>query len=194
MSDLAFQGKPQLHRNSFEIFGLEPRFEIDKAKLTERFHHLMHAVHPDRHVGASEAERRLAMQWSSRINEAYRELLKPLSRAKLLCEIAAGPVDLLQTTMPAAFLMQQMQWREDFEAIVHHADRVVLLDKLEAALRQTAKELAGQFAQITPALSGSNPSEPAKLAVELLRQWMFIEKFLDDIEQQRMQWLEVLPS
>jgi molecular chaperone HscB len=194
MSELAFQGKLQLHGNSFEIFGLEPRFEIDRLKLTERFHHLMHAVHPDRHVGASEAERRLAMQWSSRINEAYRELLKPLSRAKLLCELAAGPVDLLQTTMPAAFLMQQIQWREDFEAIARHADRAALLDKLEATLRKHAGQLADQFAQISMAFSAPNPNEPAKLGLELLRQWMFLEKFLDAIEQQRMQWLEVLPS
>lgn len=195
ISELALTGSPQLYRHSFEIFGLKPQFELDKSQLTERFHQLMHAVHPDRHAGASDAERRQAMQWASRVNQAYRELLKPLSRAKLLCEIAAAaPVDLLKTAMPASFLMQQMQWREDLEAIAEHVDRLNELDVLESRLKQTEQELAAQFAQISLAFDKPDGRERATLAADLLRQWMFIEKFLDDIEQQRMQWLEVLPS
>lgn len=194
MSEFAQAGKLQLNSDSFQIFDLPRVFDLDKVLLTERFHQLMHAVHPDRHAGATEVERRQAMQWSSRINEAYRQLLKPLARAQLLCEIFAGPLDVLRTAMPPAFLMRQMQWREDFEAISLDANRLDQVDALEAEVKLEGKQITSQFAQTSIALGQSPSADDAKLAADLLRQWMFVEKFLDDIEQQRMQWLEVLPS
>jgi len=194
MSEFAQASKLQLNSDSFQIFDLPRFFDLDEARLTERFHQLMHAVHPDRHAGATEVERRQAMQWSSRINEAYRQLLKPLARAQLLCEIFAGPLDVLRTAMPPAFLMRQMQWREDFEAISLDANRLDQVDALEAEVKLEGKQITSQFAQTSIALGQSPSADDAKLAADLLRQWMFVEKFLDDIEQQRMQWLEVLPS
>ena len=194
MSEFAQAGKLQLNSDSFQIFDLPRVFDLDKVLLTERFHQLMHAVHPDRHAGATEVERRQAMQWSSRINEAYRQLLKPLARAQLLCEIFAGPLDVLKTAMPPAFLMRQMQWREDFEAISLDANRLDQVDALEAEVKLEGVQITSQFAQTSIALGQSPSVEEAKLAADLVRQWMFVEKFLDDIEQQRMQWLEVLPS
>ncbi|MFZ9492022.1 MAG: Fe-S protein assembly co-chaperone HscB [Burkholderiaceae bacterium] len=194
MSEFAQASKLQLNSDSFQIFDLPRVFDLDEARLTERFHQLMHAVHPDRHAGATEVERRQAMQWSSRINEAYRQLLKPLARAQLLCEIFAGPLDVLRTAMPPAFLMRQMQWREDFEAISLDANRLDQVDALEAEVKLEGKQITSQFAQTSIALGQSPSADDAKLAADLLRQWMFVEKFLDDIEQQRMQWLEVLPS
>jgi molecular chaperone HscB len=194
MSEFAQAGKLQLNSDSFQIFDLPRVFDLDKVLLTERFHQLMHAVHPDRHAGATEVERRQAMQWSSRINEAYRQLLKPLARAQLLCEIFAGPLDVLKTAMPPAFLMRQMQWREDFEAIGFDANRLDQVEALEAEVKLEGVQITSQFAQTSLALGQSPSVEEAKLAADLVRQWMFVEKFLDDIEQQRMQWLEVLPS
>jgi len=194
MSEFAQASKLQLNSDSFQIFDLPRVFDLDEARLTERFHQLMRAVHPDRHAGATEVERRQAMQWSSRINEAYRQLLKPLARAQLLCEIFAGPLDVLRTAMPPAFLMRQMQWREDFEAISLDANRLDQVDALEAEVKLEGKQITSQFAQTSIALGQSPSADDAKLAADLLRQWMFVEKFLDDIEQQRMQWLEVLPS
>ena len=194
MSEFAQSSKLQLNSDSFQIFDLPRVFDLDEARLTERLHQLMHAVHPDRHAGATEVERRQAMQWSSRINEAYRQLLKPLARAQLLCEIFAGPLDVLRTAMPSAFLMRQMQWREDFEAISLDANRLDQVDALEAEVKLEGKQITSQFAQTSIALGQSPSADDAKLAADLLRQWMFVEKFLDDIEQQRMQWLEVLPS
>ena len=194
MSEFAQAGKLQLNSDSFQIFDLPRVFDLDKVLLTERFHQLMHAVHPDRHAGATEVERRQAMQWSSRINEAYRQLLKPLARAQLLCEIFAGPLDVLKTAMPPAFLMRQMQWREDFEAIGLDANRLDQVEALEAEVKLEGVQITSQFAQTSIALGQSPSVEEAKLAADLVRKWMFVEKFLDDIEQQRMQWLEVLPS
>jgi len=174
MSEFAQASKLQLNSDSFQIFDLPRVFDLDEARLTERFHQLMHAVHPDRHAGATEVERRQAMQWSSRINEAYRQLLKPLARAQLLCEIFAGPLDVLRTAMPPAFLMRQMQWREDFEAISLDANRLDQVDALEAEVKLEGKQITSQFAQTSIALGQSPSVEEAKLAADLVRQWMFV--------------------
>jgi molecular chaperone HscB len=73
-------------------------------------------VHPDQFALQGAAEKRLAMQWSVRVNEAYQRLKNPLRRAAYLCEFHGAPLQAEDNTaMPAAFLMQQMQWREDFD-------------------------------------------------------------------------------
>ena len=50
-------------------------------------------VHPDRFASASEAEKRNAQQWSTRLNDAYSVLKDPIQRAKLVCALLGSPVD-----------------------------------------------------------------------------------------------------
>src|SRR6185436_14124387 len=70
-------------------------------------------VHPDRFAAGSEAERRVAMQWAARANEAYRTLRDPVGRARYLLALKGFDTgEETNTAMPADFLMQQMEWRE----------------------------------------------------------------------------------
>ncbi|MCH4587405.1 Fe-S protein assembly co-chaperone HscB, partial [Achromobacter xylosoxidans] len=97
----------------FSLFGLPSRFDLDAQALESAWRTVAAQVHPDRFATASPAERRVAMQWAARANEAYRQLRDPLLRARYLCEQAG--VDLQtesNTSMDTAFLMQQMTWRE----------------------------------------------------------------------------------
>jgi molecular chaperone HscB len=56
------------------------------------------------------------MQWAARANEAFRTLRSPVARAAYLCERHGQPIEAeSNTAMPAAFLMQQMQWREELD-------------------------------------------------------------------------------
>ena len=49
--------------------------------------HPFRAAHPDRFVNATDAEKRVAMQWATRANEAYQTLKNPQKRARYLCEL-----------------------------------------------------------------------------------------------------------
>ena len=81
--------------------------------LDARWKDLQREAHPDRFAAQGPAAQRVAMQWSVRINEAYQRLRDPLKRAAYLCELHGAPIRAEDNTaMPAAFLMQQMQWRE----------------------------------------------------------------------------------
>lgn len=89
----------------FELFGLELKLRIDPADLEQRFYRLSRQLHPDRYMRAIPAERERAEQASAALNDAYRILRNPLTRAEYLLErrglnASAGrqtPAELLHT-------------------------------------------------------------------------------------------------
>jgi molecular chaperone HscB len=161
-------------QNHFELFHLPQRFEIDTEALDRAYHEVQNQAHPDRFASASGAEKRVAMQWATRANEAYQTLKNPLARAKYLCEL--NGVDLQvesNTAMPPAFLMQQMEWREALED-AHAAKDVGELENLEGELRAARK------AEIA-ALAASLDVGDFHAAAQGVRRMMFIEKFEEEV-------------
>ena len=105
-----------LQDNDFVLFGLPERFAQDRAATDTRWKELQREAHPDRFAAAGASAQRVAMQWSVRINEAYQRMKDPLKRAAYLCELNGAAVNAENNTaMPAAFLMQQMEWRESLD-------------------------------------------------------------------------------
>lgn len=120
-----------LQSDDFELFGLPRKFAQERSQIDARWKELQREAHPDRFAAQGAAAQRVAMQWSVRINEAYQRLKDPLKRAAYLCEAAGAPVRAEDNTaMPAAFLMQQMEWREALEDAVGEQE----LDALEAEM------------------------------------------------------------
>lgn len=161
-------------QNHFELFQLPQQFAIDQDKLNAAYREVQNKVHPDKFVQASDAEKRVAMQWATRANEAYQTLKKPLKRATYLCELQG--VDLQtesNTSMPAAFLMQQMEWREAFDD-ARQASDVQAMDKLENELRTALKR---QLVLVGTTLDAHD----FNLAAQQIRACMFLEKFIADI-------------
>lgn len=173
-------GARRLAHDHFALLGLPRQFAIDQAALEQAWRSLQAKVHPDRHATASAAEKRIAMQWASQVNEAYRILRSPLRRARYLCELAGHSVQAeSNTAMAPAFLMQQMAWREALETAREGADAVAL-DALEQTLTQARNGLAAAVAQ---ALDGAEPNLPA--AVARVREWMFIERLFEELDAAR---------
>src|SRR2546422_5828703 len=125
-----------LTSNHFELFGLEPVFALNADSLDSAYRDIQAKVHPDRFAHAGDAERRASLQWTTRVNEAYRTLKSPLQRAKHLLELQG--VDLAfetSTQMPPDFLMQQMELREGLEAAIGEKD-ASKLDALRSSLKK----------------------------------------------------------
>lgn len=163
---------PNLQDDDFTLFGLPPRFALDRAVLDERWKALQRQAHPDRFAAQGAAAQRVAMQWSVRINEAYNRLKAPLSRAAYWCELQGAPVNAhSNTAMPAAFLMQQMEWREALDEAKDESALESLLDETQAAQRaalQTLERLIDQQGN-------------AEAAVQQVRALMFVEKFAQEV-------------
>ena len=99
-------------QNHFDLFGLSPMFSIEGEALERSYREIQSKVHPDRFAHAGDAERRASLQWTTRVNEAYRTLKDPVQRARHILELQG--VDLAfetNTAMPPEFLMQQMELR-----------------------------------------------------------------------------------
>ena len=160
--------------NHFVLFGLPERFAVDGAVLDRAYRDVQTQVHPDRFVGQGATEQRVALQWATRANEAYRVLRDPLARAVYLCTLRGrDPADQRDTSMSPAFLMQQLEWREALDA-ARAADDPTSIEALRlqlAAARTTLQDETGT------ALEGDDVDG----AVERVRQWMFVERFADDV-------------
>src|SRR3954447_18403062 len=109
--------------NDFDLFAVPARFGQDRAKLDARWKELQREAHPDRFAAQGAAAQRVAMQWSVRINEAYQRLKEPIKRAAYLCELRGAPISAEKNTaMPAQFLVEQMEWREELDVATGQKD------------------------------------------------------------------------
>ena len=120
-----------LQSDDFELFDLPRRFVQERAAIDARWKALQREAHPDRFAAQGAAAQRVAMQWSVRINEAYQRLKDPVRRAAYLCELHGAPIQAEDnTSMPAQFLMQQMEWREALDDAADEAAAVPGADRL----------------------------------------------------------------
>ena len=162
-------------QNHFELFQLPATFAVDQDKLDAAYREVQGRVHPDRFVNATDAEKRVAMQWATRANEAYATLRNPQKRAQYLCEI--NGVDLQtesNTAMPPAFLMQQMEWREALEDARASKDAEAL-DELDAQVRRERKAMLEQVGRQLDA-------GDYHAAATGVRAMMFLDKFGDEVQ------------
>jgi molecular chaperone HscB len=171
-----------LQASDFELFGLQPTYALDRKRLDVQWKSLQREAHPDRFASEGASAQRVAMQWSVRINEAYNRLKDPLKRAAYLCDLNGAAVNAENnTSMPPAFLMQQMEWREaldDCKAIKAPASKIDALEKLLDEVDSSHAEALEQMAKLIDA------DHNFTAAVGQVRALMFIEKFSQEVQHQ----------
>ena len=167
----------RLDDDDFALFGVERRQRQDAAVLDARWRALQAEVHPDRFAAQGAAAQRAAMQWSVRVNEAYRRLKDPLRRAAYLCGLRGAAVDAENNTaMPVEFLMRQMQWREELE-------EASTADAVRALADEVAAERAAMFDAVERTLDDDASAGAAAAAAAQVRALMFVERFHEDIDR-----------
>jgi len=165
-----------LRQDFYTLFGLPRSFAIDEIALETAFRDLQSRVHPDRHAHLSDVEKRLSMQWSTHVNEAFRTLIKPLPRARYLLELAGKDVGLeTNTAMSPEFLMEQMEWREAVGDARASAD-VDALEHLRQRLRQQSR------ASLEGLALALDETGDLDAAADTVRRMMFLEKLQHEIE------------
>jgi molecular chaperone HscB len=158
--------------DDYTLFGLQQQFALDRADLDARRRDLQAQVHPDRFASEGAAAQRVAMQWAVRVNEAWQRLKDPLSRGAYLCELRGVPINAERNTaMPAAFLMQQMEWREGLD----DAQSQAAVEALDAAVAADERAMFGQLAALL------DEQQDATAAAVQVRALMFVARFRQDI-------------
>lgn len=170
----------KLDDDDFTLFELPRRFALDRADLDSRWRRLQASAHPDRHASQGAAAQRVAMQWSVRINEAYRRLRDPISRAAYLCELNGVPIDAERNTaMPEEFLRQQMAWREALDDADGEAALSALGDEVRAAESQLLARAGAEL---------DDTRDPAA-AARTVRAMMFVARIRSELDR-RLQAIE----
>ena len=96
--------------------------------LNHQYRTLQKTIHPDRFVNATDAEKKQSLQKSTQINDAYQVLKDPIKRASHIISLHQV---LKENTLPPDFLMQQMEWEEEFETINDLEQIQLFSDKIE---------------------------------------------------------------
>lgn len=165
------------NKDYFALFGLPRTFRLDSTALESVYRDLQSRVHPDRFAHLPEVQRRLSMQWATRVNEAYRTLRQPLARAQYLLQLnGLDTGETSNTAMSPEFLMEQMEWREAMAEARAAADSAAL-EQLHHRLRQHAREIHGEIENAIDA------AHNYAVAADAVRRLMFVEKLQHDIDQ-----------
>ena len=160
----------------FTLFGLPRAQSLDLGSLENCFRAMQSRVHPDKHAHAPDADRRLAMQWATRINEAFQTLKSPGRRARYLLQLLGhDPQIESNTAMPAEFLVSQMELREAVEEARSAANE----DALDAIRVLLLKEIKVDYERLAGLIDVTRDLEAA---ATLVRQLMFQEKLLTEID------------
>lgn len=160
----------------FTLFGLPRVQALDLESLEKCFRAVQSNVHPDKHAHASDADRRLAMQWATRVNEAFQTLKSPGPRARYLLHLLGhDPQIESNTAMPAEFLMNQMELREAVMDARAAADEAAL----EAVRSRLLGEIKADYERLAELI---DRRKDFTAAANLVRQQMFQEKLLNEID------------
>jgi len=162
-------------QNHFELFGLPLGYRIDAGAIERAYRALQTRVHPDRHAAGSDADKRLALQASARVNEAYRTLQDPVARAAYLLQLRG--VDVAAETdnrLPLDFLTRQLERREAAdEAMDEHDD---------AALSTIASEVRTDAAKAETEVARAFDAADVEAARSAVRELRFLVKLAEDLD------------
>ncbi|NHN76674.1 co-chaperone HscB [Azotobacter chroococcum] len=160
----------------FALFGLEPDFRLDLEQLAARYRERVRRVHPDRFAGAPAREQRLALEESARLNEAYQTLKSPSRRARYLLSLQGEEMPQETTVQDPAFLMQQMELREELQELQDAAD-LGGLATFKRHLAQAQEQLDEGFATCW--------ADPLRRdeAERLARRMQFLDKLSSEVRQ-----------
>lgn len=171
--------------NPFEIFDLPVDFKLDTQVLNARYLELQKTLHPDNFASSSAAEQRIAMQKSTEVNDALKTLKDPILRAEAIVALNTGEQQDLEqkSTQDVAFLMQQLQWREQLEELENQKD--------ESGISAFAKEIKQETQQLLTALSDSLQAQQWAQAAQLCDKLRFTRKLTEEIDRVEERLFEI---
>lgn len=163
--------------NFYEIFSLPSSWQVDRPVLDSRYRQLQREFHPDRFAAKGDVEKRLAVQTTSLINQAYETLKSPLKRAQYLLELE--DLDAAQEshiTSDGQFLMQQIEFRETLGDLNETADPITALDTMRT-------DVQSQYLQLQNDFEAQHLAANYTDALDTVAKMQFFSKLLDEIDQ-----------
>lgn len=160
----------------FTLFGLSASYHIDLPQLSARFQDLQRQYHPDKFASSPPAEQLVAVQQSATINQAWQTLRHPLARAEYLLSLHGFDLASEQHTVrDTAFLMEQLELREELDEIAQAKDEV----RLESIMQRVKKLYDVRLQQMVSELD----DQAWEAAADTVRKLRFLDKLRTSAEQ-----------
>lgn len=177
----------------FELFGLEPSFDVDAGELRKRLLRFTRLLHPDFFGSAPPAVRALAERNTADLNSAHEVLADDFRRATRVLADLGGPDEKAERQMPQTFLMEVMEWNEALEEARTAAPGSpprAALDALRTELRDRRSQLMTEVgALLNELLAARAQPDPARLtdARRLLNAVRYVDRSLSEMEALRLE-------
>lgn len=149
-------GRHQPLGDAYDTLGFAPVFDLDPTTLERRHRELSRALHPDRYAGRPSSERQRALGRAIEVNEAFRKLKDPVTRAETL--LARHGRTLTETNARPAdpgLLMEVMERREALTEARRAGDLAKVRGLVHGVAQREQRvigEMAKAFVQRPPAL------------------------------------------
>ncbi|HEX8537939.1 MAG TPA: Fe-S protein assembly co-chaperone HscB [Cystobacter sp.] len=170
----------------FAIFGLPPSPDVELTALERQYRELSLRLHPDRFAQAEARERRLSLEHTTALNEAYKTLKDATRRAFYLLSLHG--VDLeredtaAQKNMPLEFLEEVLELREALDGAMAAKDqaRVQAMARDVEAKRSAALQEAVESLRVLE--KGSADEGMLKKASHALGRVRYFTRFLEQVD------------
>jgi molecular chaperone HscB len=166
----------------FDTLGIAPAFELDLGAVEKRYRELAKVLHPDRYLGASPAERRMALGKAVEVNEAWRLVRDPIRRAEALLRRHGVRIEEGKEPKPdPEFLMEMMEQREALSEARASGDPKAV-ERLGNAIYERQKDVTARIAAAFATASASNGrGAPLAPILSLLGELRYYRRFLDEV-------------
>jgi molecular chaperone HscB len=172
----------------YEVLGMDREtLVIDLADLERRFFELSKKFHPDRFASKSPEEVQISHDRSSAINNAYRTLKNPISRAKYFVEKELGSIEEKSASVPMDMADMFFEVQDVLDTIrdarEHPPESAVKeVHKAEAELMAKVAELEKNLESRFSEYDASPNKKKLEKIKEILSERSYIKSFLRQID------------
>jgi molecular chaperone HscB len=158
----------------FELLGLPERFELEPAAIEQAYLERSKDAHPDRFASAPAAERRVAVQRSMELNDAYQTLKRPTRRAEYLLTRNGVTIGDNERIADHDFLMRILALREEL-AEARAEKRLDDVARHERTMKNHHRELV---ASLAPQFAAGRLDAVKQTLIEL----RYVDRYLAECE------------
>jgi molecular chaperone HscB len=166
----------------YDALGLEPKLAIDPDDLKKRFYDRSRQWHPDRFSRASAGEKQKSEEMTSMLNDAFRTLREPVTRAEYFLRESGlelskdAPPELLEEVFELNMALEELRGGDESA----RGQLVSAQERFAGMLGDAAASLAGLFE------SYDNTSDKAVLNQirATLNRRKYVSNLLRDVEKE----------
>lgn len=175
-------------RSPYRVLGYErEHLNVDLQDLEKRLFELSKKFHPDRFAGKSAEEIQYSHDHSSAINNAYRILKNPISRAKYAVERELGSIEEKSASVPADMADLFFEMHDHLDAIRESdgnppEDALKAVEQAETELREKVRSLEKDLKEKFNHYDDKPGRKSIEQMKEILSHRSYIQSFLRQID------------